>query len=90
MTIRIGFGNSVHLGQRDRLNHVEPFGRAIPQVPIGLLAVQPVKQFPGGVAHVKERLAIGGGQMAVVFANHQVRQAGGDRCAIAKHQHRNK
>ena len=67
--IGIGFVQAAQFGQRHCLDHGEPLVRAVPQIDFGLLARQPVKQRPGGIAEVEERLALAG---------LQVTPAGGD------------
>ncbi len=49
---------AIEFGDRNRLNDGEPFRRAVLEIKLGILAVQSMKQFPGGIAQIKEWPAI--------------------------------
>src|SRR5688572_14350348 len=59
------------------LKDVELPRRAIFEKPDGLLAIQPMKKFPRCIAQIKERLAVGSDQEALVVRHLQARQRGG-------------
>ena len=76
IAIGIRNGQPAELRQDDRLNHREALLRAIRQVLRGLFPIQTMKQFPGRVAQVEERLAILVLEVAPVLGDFD---PGGDR-----------
>ena len=71
MAVWIWIGVSVELGDGDGLDDREALCRAVFEILRRLLAVEPVKQLPGGVAEVEERLAIGADEVAAIVAELQ-------------------
>ena len=69
--VAVRLGQTVELGQRDRLDDREALGRAVAQVQRGLVAIQPVEQLPGGVAQVEEWPAVVVDDEAAVRAHSQ-------------------
>jgi len=55
VAMRVWRVQTVFLGQRYGLYDGEALGRAIFQIPIRLVTIQPVKQFPSRVAKIEER-----------------------------------
>jgi hypothetical protein len=68
---------AVEFGDGDRLHNVEAVPGAVVEELFRLLAVQAVKEFPGGVAEPEERLAILGDEETVVVRDFEFRQGRG-------------
>ena len=76
--IAVGVGGieAVELGQYHGLYHREALVGPVFQVPIRLLAVEPVKKLPGGIAQPEKGLAVGGLEVPLVVAHPELRPAG--------------
>ena len=69
VAVWIRIGMAFELGQRDRLDDRESFGCAVFQIASRILAIEPVKEFPSGVAQIIEGLAVGAYQESLVVAD---------------------
>ena len=76
MAVGIRVGVALEFRDGDGLEHVELTRRAIVEELDRLLTVQPVKELPGRVAEVEERLAVGSDEEAFVLGNFERRQGG--------------
>jgi hypothetical protein len=73
----VGGVQSVQFGQRNGLNDREALGRAIFQIAVCLLAVEPVKQLPRGVPQPEEGFTGFRHQETSILADLQSGQRGG-------------
>ena len=71
LPISVRLGQPVELGQRHDLRDGKALLRAQAKVRGGVLPVQAVKQFPGGIGEIKERLSVGTNEETVVIADPQ-------------------
>jgi hypothetical protein len=63
VSVGVGDAEAVGLGQHDRLDNGEPDPGPIPQVEIGLRAVEPLGQLPASVVEVEEGAPVRPDQM---------------------------
>ncbi len=68
---------TVELGNRNGLDDREALAGALVQIPIGVFAVEPMKQLPGGITQVEEGRAVFLHQEALVLADLEPGQRGG-------------
>ena len=69
MALGVGLCEPFVLGQDHRLNHVEALGGPALEIALGLFGIEPMKQLPRRIPHVKERFAELIEQVMVIFAD---------------------
>jgi hypothetical protein len=73
--VPVRFRQAVEFRERDGFDDGEAFARAVGQIGISLLAIQPVKEFPRGIAKIEKRTPGRLHQVAVILADFE-RQGG--------------